>query len=219
MPPSERGGETDTLDDPRVRRLVEADRDYERAREHACEGVTELEQHHEQKHRDRGIPRQEFAERFEGGREHAAQGVTARLAGPQICRRVGLARHERGKQTDRYERGGSDVTPGPNLVARDAKQLEPGHERDHAGTGNEHPDAIGEHVGRHTGGLFARIEAFHAECVDHDVLRRGGGRNHDGRERERERRGDRIEESEKNDRRREHELAEDEPTAAPSKRA
>ena len=46
------------------------------------------------------------------------------------------------------------------------------HQEQHAGGRDQHADAVGRDVGRHAGGLFALGQAFDAERIDHDVLRR-----------------------------------------------
>ena len=60
---------------------------------------------------------------------------------------------------------------------RDAAIFEPGHQRQHARARHQHADAIGGDIAGHAGGLFAGLQALHAEGVDHDVLRRRGGRH------------------------------------------
>ena len=99
----------------------------------------------------------------------------------------GLGRGQRGDGADQYQRRHHHITPHPGRPARDAGAFEAGHDKQRARGRNQHADTIGRDIGRHAGGLFALRQALDAKGVNHNVLRRGHGRNQQRAKRDKQR--------------------------------
>ena len=184
----QRRGKADAFHDRRIGRLVEADIDDERRGQDAGKGIAELVQHDEQQDQDRGVAGEKLPERTEGGQQNAAD----RIAGlvDDVGGRGRLGRHQRRENADADQHRGGEIAPQPDRPARHADLLQPPGQREHAGARRQHADAVGRDIARHAGGLFAGVEAFDPERVDHDVLGRRGGRHQHCAERDRpQRRG------------------------------
>ena len=151
--------------------------------QYAGKGVAELEQQDEKQDRDRERAGEKFGEGFDRRQRDAADRIA--LLVDDVCGRCRLGRHQRSENADDHQPGGGDEAPHPDRLASDADIFEPCGERDHARAGCQHADAIGGDIAGHAGGLFAGIEAFDTEGVDHDVLGRGRGRHHHCAERDR----------------------------------
>ncbi|MEY9678256.1 hypothetical protein ABIE93_008190 [Bradyrhizobium elkanii] len=134
------------------------------------------------------------------------------VSAPFDC--AGVGRRERGDDADHDQHGHHHIAPHPGRRTREASGLKAADDEQRAGGRDQHADAIGRDIGRHAGGLLAFRQAFDAEGIDHDVLRRRCGCDQQRGERREPRRARRIGHRQHQDRRDQQQLREQQPAAA-----
>lgn len=113
----------------------------------------------------------------------------------QLRRRIRLGRQKCRDDADRHAESGGDIAPHPHRLARDAEPFQQRHQNQHAGAGDQHADAVGGDIAGHAGALFAGFQAFDAEGIDDDVLRRRRGRHQHRAENDQRQRAQRVAEA------------------------
>jgi hypothetical protein len=97
------------------------------------------------------------------------------------CRGAGRFRrllgNERRCHADEHEHCHERVACAPRSVMTKSEALKAADNKQRARGRDQHADAVGGDIGCHAGRLFAFVQAFDAEGVDYDILRRRGGGN------------------------------------------
>ena len=204
----------DALDDRGVFVAGKAEIDHERRGHGARQRVGEFEQHHEGQHGEGQLVAEEILERADRGLGHAREPLLMGMRGFRCARALRLGGDERGDGADQHQSSHGHIAPVPGRLLVEAVGLEAADHEQRAGGGDQHADAIGGDIGGHAGGLLVFRQAFDAEGVDHDVLRRRGGGDQKRAEGDQAGRRRRIAGAEEHDRRHQQNLREHQPAAA-----
>ena len=218
-PAQQQRGEPDTFHDGRVFVARKTEIDDEGCGHRARKRIGEFEQHDEGEHHESEIVAKEILEGADCSLDHARERFFPRASGFRLDRSFRLGRKQRGDDADHHQAGHRDIAPAPCGLLVETRGFDRAHQEQCPGCRDQHADAIGGDVRRHAGGLLVFRKAFHAEGIDHDVLRCRGRSDKQRAECNERRRGGRIAKAQKYDRRHQQNLREHQPAAAATEQA